>query len=197
MADNPLPEPSPRNTIIAFVVVALAIAAGAILLLSTRPPAVQITINPPVPTATPGPSATPAPITVYVTGAVATPEQMIVLPPGSRVQDAIDAVGGVTDAADLERVNMAAILHDGDQVDVPVKGSEAVIATPSGGVVVHINSATLEELDALPGVGPALAQRIIDFREANGPFKSLDDLDAVDGIGPSLLDQLKDRVAFD
>lgn len=197
MADNPLPEPSPRNTIIAFVLVALAIIAGAILLLATRPTPVQITVNPPVPTSTPGPTDTPAPITVYVTGAVATPEQMITLPAGSRVQDAIAKAGGTTDGADLERVNLAGILHDGDQVDVPLKDQPVTLATPSGGVIVHINTATLEELDTLPGVGPALAQRIINWREANGPFSSLEDLDAVEGVGPSLLEQIKDLVAFD
>ncbi len=198
MTDNPLPEPSPRNTIIAFVVVTLALVAGAILLLSTRPQPVKITINPPVPTPTLAPTGTPAPIQVYVTGAVATPEQMITLPPGSRVQDAIAASGGANDNADLEKVNLAAILHDGDQVDVPIKGEKTlVLATPSGGVIVHVNTATVEELDSLPGVGPSLAQRIIDYRNANGPFHSLADLDAVDGVGPSLLDQIKDLVAFD
>ncbi len=197
MADNPLPESSPRNTIIAFVVVALAIMAGAILLLTTRPTPVQIIVNPPVPTATPGATNTPAPITVYVTGAVATPEQMITLPAGSRVQDALDAVGGTVGGADLERVNLAGILRDGDQVDVPLKDQPVVLATPSGGVIVHINTATLEELDSLPGVGPAMAQRIIDFRETNGPFSSLEDLDAVEGVGPALLEGIKDLVAFD
>lgn len=197
MADSPLPEPSSRNTIIAFVIVALAVIVGAAVLLATRPAPVQITINPPVPTPTPGPSPTPAPITVYVTGAVATPGQTITLPPGSRVQDALDAVGGTTEDADLEKVNLAGVLHDGDQVDVPLKGQDTAIATPSGGVIVHINSATLEELDALPGVGPSLAQRIIDYRESNGPFKTLDDLDAVDGVGPALLEQVKDLIAFD
>jgi competence protein ComEA len=197
MADNPLPEPSPRNTIAAFIVVALALVAGAILLLATRPQPVQIVINPPVPTSTPGPTATPAPIRVYVSGAVVNPNQTITLPPNSRVEDAIDAAGGTTDAADLEKVNMAGILHDGDQVDVPAQGSQTALATPSGGVIVHINSATAAELDALPGVGPALAQRIVDYRESNGPFTKLEDLDAVSGIGPALLEQIKDLIAFD
>jgi competence protein ComEA len=196
MADN-LPEPSPRNTIIAFLIVAVAIIGGAILLLSTRPQAVQITINPPVPTATAEPTITPAPIVVYVTGAVAEPESLITLPPGSRVRDAIDAVGGTTDSANLEAVNLAQILHDGDQVHVPEQGLEIVLATPSGGTVVHINSATLEELETLPGVGPAMAQAIIDYREANGPFADMAALDEVSGIGPGVLEDLQGLVAFD
>jgi competence protein ComEA len=194
---NPLPEPSPRFTIAAFVIVALAIVGGAILLLSTRPQPVQITINPPVPTATGEPTAAPSPITVYVTGAVAQPEQMYTLDAGSRVQDAIEAAGGVSDNANLEAVNLAGILRDGDQVHVPEIGTAAVIATPSGGGLVHVNTATVEELDTLPGVGAALAQRIIDYREANGPFAHLEALDAVEGIGPAMLANIESLIAFD
>jgi competence protein ComEA len=196
MADN-LPEPSPRNTIVAFLIVAVAIVGGAVLLLATRPEPVRITVNPPVPTATPEPSATAAPITVYVTGAVAQPESLVNLPAGSRVQDAIDAAGGVIEDADMERVNLAQLLRDGDQVHVPRVGVESVLPTASGGGVVHVNSATLDELDTLPGVGPALAQAIIDYREANGPFADMAALDEVSGIGPSLLEELEGLVAFD
>jgi competence protein ComEA len=113
------------------------------------------------------------------------------------VQDALEAVGGMTDQADVEQVNLAGILRDGDQVHVPLKGQEAVLATPSGGEVVRINTATAEELDTLPGVGPSLAQRIIEYRDANGAFQNLDELDAVEGIGPSLLDEIRELVVFD
>ena len=154
MTDNPQPEPSPRNTLVAFVIVLMALVGGAAFLLSNRPQPVQITINPPVPTATPAPTSTFAPITVYVTGAVQKPEQTITLPYRSRVQDAITAAGGTTAEADLQKINLADYLHDGDQVDVPVKGQTVELATPSGGVVVHINTATAEELETLPGVGP-------------------------------------------
>lgn len=197
MTDNPLPEPSPRATLILFVVVTLALIGGAALLLLTRPQPVQITINPPVPTSTPEPTATPAPITVYVTGAVNQPDTLITLPPGSRVQAALDAAGGMTDSADLERVNLAGILHDGDQVHVPEIGVSEAIPTPSGGGIVHINTATAEDLMTLPGVGPATAERIIAYREANGPFADLAALDAVSGIGPAMLAQLEGLVAFD
>ncbi len=97
----------------------------------------------------------------------------------------------------MEKVNLADFLHDGDQVNVPVKGQTVELATPSGGVVVHINTATAEELDTLPGVGPTLAADIIAYRDANGMFKSLSDLDNVPGVGPSLMEQLQGLLAFD
>jgi competence protein ComEA len=199
MSDNPNPMPnsSPRLTIAAFIIIALAIIGGGALLLSTRPEPVKITINPPPATATLAPTASPGPLTIYITGAVNKPEITISLPPGSRVQDAIDAAGGTTDKANLEAVNVAAILHDGDQVHVPEQGVESVTATPSSGSIVHINTATLEEIDTLPDIGPSLAQRIIDYRDANGPFANLDALDAVEGIGPSLMEKISALVVFD
>jgi competence protein ComEA len=198
MNDTPAPEPSPIATIVAFLVVTIAVVGAGILLLSTRPQPAQITVIPPAPTATPLPSATPSPITVYVTGAVGKPGTTLTLPPGSRAQQAIDAAGGAAQDADLQRVNLAAVLHDGDQVDVPVLGAtNVVLATPSGGQIVHVNTATVEELDTLPDVGPALAQAIIDYRTANGPFKDLDALDQVSGIGPALLQKIAPLVAFD
>lgn len=198
-------EVSPRTTIIAFIIVIIMIVGGAALLLASRPQPVQITINPPLPTATPPPTHTPSPIQVYVTGAVAKPQTIVSLPAGSRVQDAIDAAGGVTDDADLERVNLADMVRDGDQVHVPslaneMTESDAVdvpLPTPSGGEVVYINSATLEELMALPGVGEKTAQDIIAYREANGNFTSLEDLDEVPGIGPATLEELAAFISFE
>ena len=197
MNDNPSPQPSPLNTIVAFIIVVVALIGGSVFLLSSRPQPIQITVNPPIPTATPAPTSTASPITVYITGAVQKPDQTLTLPYRSRVQDAITAAGGTTSEADLEKVNLADYLHDGDQIHVPVKGQTVELATPSGGAVVYINTATAEQLDALPGIGPTLAADIIAYRDANGMFKSMSDLDKVPGIGPALMEQLQKLLAFD
>lgn len=175
-----------------LALVLLMIGGGIFLLVNSRPGPVAITIHPPIPTATPQPTATPGPIQVYVTGAVASPGQIHSLPAGSRVQEAIDAAGGPTDEADLERVNLAGLLRDGDQVHVPSSdpAADIALATPSGGDVVNINTATVEELQRLPGIGPVTAQNIVDYREQHGPFSSVDDLDSVPGIGRATINRL-------
>ncbi len=201
-------QASSSLTIIVLVIVGAFIIGSGALLLSSRPDPVQITINPPIPTVTPLPTATPAPILVYVTGAVNQPETTVEVPYESRVIDAITAAGGFTDNANQTLVNVAGILRDGDQVHVPAlvipeeNTSEEITAieelpTPSGGDVIYINTATLEELETLPGIGPATAQSIIDYREENGVFTQLEDLDDVPGIGPATLQNLSELVAFD
>lgn len=193
-------EPTPvssRGLTAAFIIVAIAILAGAVLVLSSRPGAVEITINPPVPTATMEPSATPGPITVYITGAVEKPMQLIVLPIGSRVDDALEAAGGTREGADLTRVNLAQILQDGDQIHVPLEGETGMPTPTAPAGPVRINYATEDELTTLPGIGPALAQRIIAYREDNGPFGDMGELDSVSGIGPALLEILEGLISFD
>ena len=177
----------------------IAIVIGSILLYISRPEPTKITILPPQPTATSAPSATPAPIQVYVTGAVAEPEQLFTLPHGSRVEAAIAAAGGFTDSADKASVNMADFLRDGDQVHVAgLDDADApALATPMGGVKLRINSASFDALQTLPGVGPALAQRILDFREQRGAFRRLGDLDDVPGIGDASLQRWRDLIVFD
>jgi competence protein ComEA len=196
MSDQ-LPEPSPRIALVVYLLLAALIVGSIVLLLTGRPAAVQIVINPPLPTATPAPSATPPPITVYITGAIATPDQLLALPAGSRVQDALTAAGGALPEADLERVNLASRLHDGDQVDVPDKSEQAALPTANTAGVVDVNSATAAELATLPGIGDSLAERIVAYREANGAFADLNALDAVEGIGPGLLADIQNLVRFD
>lgn len=151
-------------------------------------------------------------LVVHVVGAVRQPG-LLRLPDGARVADAVARAGGATRRADLAALNLAAPLVDGTQVLVPLRappvaapgsqgapGSEAppsaVGATPGSGTgaKLSLSSATAEELDALPGVGPVTAQKIVDHRTAHGPFGSVDDLDAVPGIGPARLQQLRELV---
>jgi competence protein ComEA len=141
---------------------------------------------------------TPGTYTVYVVGEVLQPQSMVALPVGSRVEDALHAVGGTTDKADLNRVNLSQVLSDGDYVYVPpLAGDPLITPTPNRPPLVHINYATLEELDALPGIGPTLAQAILDYRTEHGPFATLEDLDNVPGLGPTRLDALRDLLIFD
>jgi competence protein ComEA len=187
---------STRGWIVALLLLGAALLIGAAALLGTRPPAVEITILPPQATATPLPSPTAMPVMVYVTGAVMRPESLVSLPAGSRVEDAIEAAGGAVPGADLTAVNQAARVKDGDQVHIPRAGETTALATP-GLVLVAINSATSDELEALPGVGPSLAAAIIAYRDSFGPFHGLEELDAVDGVGPRMLETLAPLVSFE
>jgi competence protein ComEA len=138
-------------------------------------------------------------LVVHVVGAVRRPG-LYRLPDRSRIADAVARAGGATRRADLSAVNLAAPVSDGVQVVVPVRappaaagGSAAAPAAVAG--PVHLNTATLEQLDALPGVGPVTAQKIIDYREQHGAFASIDELDAIPGIGPARLEQLREVAA--
>jgi competence protein ComEA len=145
--------------------------------------------------------AEPAPrLVVHVVGAVRRPG-LYRLADGARIADALRRAGGATRRADLSLVNLAAPVSDGTQVVVPRRVSAAAggsgtqgEAAAAGGPV-HLNTATLEQLDELPGVGPVTAQKIVDYREQHGAFSSVDDLDAIPGIGPARLEQLRDLVA--
>ena len=191
---------SSRAAVAVFLILIAVLALCGALLLESRPDQTSITIHPPLPTETPAPTPTREPIKVYVTGAVANPERVYTLPWGSRVQDALAAAGGLTDAAVKSAVNLAAIVRDGDQIHVASAAADDAaleLATPSGGRRVRVNSATLEELATLPGIGAVTAQRIIEYREQVGELKDLADLDQVSGIGPRTLENLQDQVAFD
>lgn len=137
-------------------------------------------------------------IVVAVVGQVAVPG-LVTLPEGSRVSDAIAAAGGALPGTDLTSINIARKVSDGEQVAVgipaaPDVGPPEQPGSAGGAGKVNLNSASLEQLDGLPGVGPVIAQRIVDFREANGPFASVADLANVSGIGPSIMAKLTDLV---
>lgn len=202
------------------------ILPGATLLWLKRPQPAPVVISTPVPTPTltlvltptPAPTATPLPVRVYVTGAVVHSD-VYLLPAGSIVKDALLAAGGATADADLERINLAVQLTDQQQVYVPHQGQEtppaplissaptptpAAASVPSrsgsvdvGSGPVNLNTASAAELETLPGIGPAFAQRIIDYRLEHGAFATVEQLTEVKGIGPATLDKLRHLITVD
>ncbi|AEE46498.1 Soluble ligand binding domain protein [Cellulomonas fimi ATCC 484] len=190
--------------------VVLLLAGAVALRASTRPSGEAVVL--PEPTApalaAPGPTGsgarppdaapapTPAPVLVHVVGAVSAPG-LVELDAGARVADALSAAGGTSADADLALLNLARVLVDGEQVVVPRVGEAPAPAAsgsaPAAPGLVDLNTADAAALDGLPGIGPVLAQRIVEHR-SDAPFTSVDDLADVRGIGPALLDQLRDLV---
>jgi competence protein ComEA len=168
--------------------------AGLILLVSGSPHGTAVTLLPP---------PTPGPILVHVAGAVAGPG-VYTLPAGSRVQDAVQAAGGLLPQADPNNINMAAFVQDGDQVIIPtlpptpLPESQATPGTdtraPGMIVLININTATQTELESLPEIGPAIAQKIIEYRQKNGPFKKIEDIMKVPGIGEKIFEAIKQLI---
>jgi competence protein ComEA len=182
-----------RALAVGVVVLLVLVVAGNVLLRPTRP-----AVPPPVRIAAPVARASTARLFVNVVGAVRRPG-LYRLKEGSRVADAVIRAGGPTTKAQIELLNLAARIADGEQIVVPRRGLANPTAAASGGAAaagpVHLNSATLEQLDALPGVGPVTAQKILDYRQQHGAFGSVDELDAIVGIGPARLEQLRGLVA--
>ena len=142
----------------------------------------------------------PDKIVVYITGAVKNPG-VIEIPEDSRVLDAVNAAGGVTAEADLESINMAQKVRDGQHVTVPeISDPNSTVPTrqnsssKSSGGLVNINSASESELISLPGIGAATAKKIIDYRETNGAFIEIEDIKKVRGIGESKFQSMKDLI---
>jgi competence protein ComEA len=194
-----------KRQIVILIVAVLALGTGMGLFIgsrlakSTPDPLPQIAIDPSATAVVP---SVPVSINVYVTGAVLHPA-VYALPEDSIVQDAVMAAGGAASNADLIAVNLAARLQDGEQVTVPVKladGSTTTVTptSPASGVParVSINRGTLADLDTLPGIGPAKAQAILDYRAQHGPFKRLVDLQNVTGIGTKTYEDLKSLITL-
>jgi competence protein ComEA len=146
------------------------------------------------------PVPTDKPLIVHITGAVPRPG-VYALPQGARVQDVISAAGGFLAEAQKTDINLAAPLEDGEKLDIPyIEGASPVLATPVDDVVVvtteliDINIASQAELETLPGIGPTTAQKIIEFREAMGPFLNTEDIINVSGIGPGTYERIKDLI---
>jgi competence protein ComEA len=192
-------ELSRRRILVAAGCVALLLFLGSKLL---SRPQTSAGLAPPAAAPAETTTAPPTAVVVDVVGAVRRPG-LYRLAQGARIADAVTRAGGATAKADLALINLAAPLADGEQVIVPRRGAAALGApagagsapgAPSSGPV-HLSTATLEQLDSLPGIGPVTAQKILDYRQKHGVFTSADELDAVPGIGPARLDQLKDLVA--
>lgn len=137
---------------------------------------------------------TPAMLLVHVVGAVGKPG-VVEVPPESRVIDAITEAGGATENASLDGVNLARLVFDGEQIIVPRLGEEGVGGEPEAGGLISISQADSLTLQTLPRVGPATAERIIAWREAHGPFRSVDDLLAISGIGPATLEGFRHLIS--
>jgi competence protein ComEA len=165
------------------------LSTGLLLLFLSEPRGHPVKLRPP---------PTPGPVRVHVAGAVATPG-VYELPSTSIVKQALEAAGGPLEQAMLDSVNLASPVEDGQQIIIPLRRADADEPEPHaplGSNRININAATAPELEALPGIGPSLAQKIVEHREAHGPFLRLEDLLAVSGIGPAKLAQIEDLITL-
>lgn len=198
-----------KNVLYSLVGVMAGFALAGLLMFISRAPAGEPILLQPAPTK--------EPIAVHVIGAVPRPG-LYEFAEGARVQDAINASGGLLASANVESINLAALLVDGQQLTIPYRaGEEPSVSSSTSSEddnslvlpgaeqtpepaengnteLININTASLEELDSLPGIGPTIAQRIIDYRDENGPFQTIEDILNVSGIGPSTFDNIKDLI---
>ena len=185
-----------RQVLVAGIVLLAVLALAGRVLLRPERPSMPAPIRVAATPARAGGAS--AQVFVHVVGAVRRPG-LYRLREGSRVAAAVARAGGPTRGAQLELVNLAARVGDGQQILVPRRGATSAAPAGSGGVgttgPVQLSTATLEQLDALPGVGPVTAQKILAYRQEHGSIRSVDELDAVPGIGPARLEQLRGLVA--
>ena len=187
-----LDQPTPEPTVQSVITGTLSVISETLPLIATQ---------------------TPAPIVVFVSGEVHAPG-VYTLAPQSRIVDAIQAAGGATENAALDALNQATLLSDGMQIHMPAEGEAALPQVPvpepesttggtfsspatSGDSLVRVNQADSSSLQTLPGIGPALANRIIEYRNINGPFTSLQQLKEVKGIGDKLIEKIQDLIVID
>jgi competence protein ComEA len=175
-----------------FIGVLVGLVLGGLLWIVVRTPRGESVQLLPMPTS--------APLMVDVAGAVPRPG-VYELPEGSRVKDAVQAAGGFLAEADKSMINLAEPIEDGQKLEIPyLAGMEPapISGDPFGaggtGGLIDINTASLEELDTLPGIGPTLAQAIIDYRDTVGPFLAIEDIMFVDGIGPEIFERIRDLI---
>ncbi|MEU0560934.1 ComEA family DNA-binding protein [Dactylosporangium sp. NPDC006015] len=192
-------DPGRRGVRTLVVVAVLVVCVAAFLAWRSRP---QVTPAPPVASVSAAPpaaaSSAPPRLVVSVVGKVQRPG-LVDLPPGARVADAITAAGGLLPGAEPTGLNLARKVVDGEMIAVGIPAPPGA-APPGagggsgGGGPVNLNTATVAELQTLPGIGQVLAQRIIDYRDRHGGFRAVTDLRQVEGIGDAKFAQLKDRV---
>lgn len=195
-----------KNVLYSLVGVMAGFAlAGMLMFISRAPSGDPIELQP---------APTKEPIAVHIIGAVPRPG-LYEFAEGARIQDAINAAGGLLASANVDTINLAALLEDGQQLSIPYKSGEEPSVTGGedennslvlpgeteqpqtsgdGAERININTASLEELDSLPGIGPTIAQRIVDYRDENGPFQTIEDIMNVSGVGPSTFDNIKDLI---
>jgi competence protein ComEA len=193
-------DPGRRGVVVLVLIALVAAAVAGVGAWRARPAPEPVAV--PAPEQVSGSPSASALLVVAVAGKVRRPG-VVRLPAGSRVADAVTAAGGALPGADLSLVNLARKVVDGEQIVVgvpapagappPAAGGQAVPG-PAPGALLDLNTATLAQLDTLPGVGPVLAQRLIEYRTAKGGFRSVDQLREVDGIGESRFQRLKGLV---
>ena len=187
------------NILLGAAIVACVVGAGVLVLRDSRSPdGVEVILPPPTPVVTK--SEPVSEIMVYVSGEVIRPG-VYRLDSEHRVADALNAAGGPTADADLDRINLAMRLNDEDQIHVPAVGSSRAgsvrtASAPGSGVSgkLNVNAATVEELVSLPGIGVAKAAAIVEYRKIHGPFERVEDLVEVSGIGDGILGSIRHLV---
>ena len=198
-----MPEPNARNIAVALLGVltlALVLAAAALLARNDDPAPIQVL--PPTTGAADYASGPPGEARVHVAGAVANPG-VYTMDPDSRIIDAIAAAGGETDGADLAGINLARRVRDEEQYYIPRHGesppptldsAESSGNQPDVEGLIDLNTASIDQLQTLPGIGPALAGAIVEYRQGNGPFQTVDDIVNVPRIGPATLERIRSLV---